>query len=380
MKLTSLALVACMSLGAVTLSPPLAAQSYSTAQNSHYSDSELAELDSLLAPVALYPDTVLTHVLIAATAPLDVVAADRWQQQNSQLSPTAIEAEVAQYDWDPSVKALLLFSDVLHTMASDLRWLDNLGQHVTASQSQVLARVQVLRDQAMNAGNLRSNSYQQVSRSDSTVIILPVSAHTVHLPYYDTRVVYGHWQHHYQPVYWHRPAHYRQAGSLYWSPGIHFSAVFDFGAIHWRNLYVVVNRLPIKRYRYHSPVKRVSSRDFQRWQPTTRVVHTKRVVRSTPAPVGKISHTRQVDRQVIKHSSRTDQRTVKSTITRQSDKPLNRAAPEKLRQANAHQYRVSPSAYGERRPTTTRQRAHRQAPASSRGPTGQHRDGRTINR
>lgn len=132
-----------------------------------------AQLDSLLAPIALYPDTLLTHILIASTYPLDVVSADRWRQSNKHLTPEQVENVLEDVDWDPSVKALAPFTDLLNTMASDLQWLQQLGDSVLLSQERVLDRVQVLRQHARNTGNLETNDYIDVEaeRSNSREII-----------------------------------------------------------------------------------------------------------------------------------------------------------------------------------------------------------------
>ena len=130
-----------------------------SASTQQYSD---AELDSVLAPIALYPDTLLTHILIAATYPLDVVAADRWRQSNKHLTPEQVENVLASVNWDPSVKALAPFTDLLSTMANDLQWLQQLGDNVLIDQSRVLDRVQVLRQHAFNPCNLVTNDYIEV--------------------------------------------------------------------------------------------------------------------------------------------------------------------------------------------------------------------------
>ena len=159
----SITLSVLFALSSTAALPALAQSSTGFTQTSastqQYSD---AQLDSVLAPIALYPDTLLTHTLIAATYPLDVVAADRWRQSNKHLTPQQVDNVLANVSWDPSVKALASFTDLLNTMANDLQWLQQLGDNVLIDQSRVLDRVQVLRQHAHNTGNLVTNDYIEV--------------------------------------------------------------------------------------------------------------------------------------------------------------------------------------------------------------------------
>ncbi|MEC9478626.1 MAG: DUF3300 domain-containing protein, partial [Pseudomonadota bacterium] len=241
-----------------------------SASTQQYSD---AELDSVLAPIALYPDTLLTHILIAATYPLDVVAADRWRQSNKHLTPKQVENVLANVNWDPSVKALAPFTDLLSTMANDLQWLQQLGDNVLIDQSRVLDRVQVLRQHALNTGNLVTNDYIEVERerepTREIIYIEPRQREVVYVPYYDPHVVYGHWWHTTSPVRWRHHVSYHHHSNVYWSPSIHLSTFFFFGSVHWHNRHVVIHREPVRRYYHGSPRKRVISRDYRRWEHNT---------------------------------------------------------------------------------------------------------------
>jgi len=248
----------------------------------HYSD---AELDSLLAPIALYPDTLLTHILIAATYPLDVIAADRWRQSNQHLTPEQVEQALAPVTWDPSVKAIAAFTEVLHTMADDLTWLQQLGDNVLISEARVLARVQALRQHALNTGNLRANDYLEIEREQDVILIAPKRREVVYVPYYDPYVVYGHWSHAIAPVHWHPRTSYYHHGAFYWAPQIRLSSFFYFGAIHWHNRHVVIHRAPVKHYYRGKPAKRVYSKGYQRWQHNVehrRARYANHVARSAP--------------------------------------------------------------------------------------------------
>lgn len=139
---------------ALVLSISLAIQ-FASAQTNDGSDSaeivlDEDELDRVLAPIALYPDTLLTHILVASTYPMDVIRAARWREKNADLDHESVLERVEVFSWDPSVKALTPFSDVLTQMSDDLDWLNFLGDSVIADEEWVLSRIQVLRDQALS--------------------------------------------------------------------------------------------------------------------------------------------------------------------------------------------------------------------------------------
>jgi hypothetical protein len=226
------------------------------------------ELDRVLAPIALYPDTLLTHILIASTYPMDVIRAARWREKNDHLDSEEVLERVEVFSWDPSVKALTPFEDVLTQMSEDLDWLNYLGDSVIADEEWVLSRIQVLRDQAYANGALDNNEYVNVEREDDVIVIEPVREKIVYVPYYDTRVVYGPWWHVRSPYYWHHPRHYRYRSGFYWSPSIHIASHFFFGGFHWHHGYVVVDHGFHRHYRngFHYGYKRVYSKSYKRWR------------------------------------------------------------------------------------------------------------------
>jgi hypothetical protein len=120
------------------------------------------ELDQLVAPVALYPDSLVSQILMASTYPLEVVQADRWVRQNENLKGDALTAALEKEDWDPSVKSLVNFPQVLSMMSEKLDWTSKLGDAFLAQQKQVLDTVQKLRGKAKAEGNLESNEQQTV--------------------------------------------------------------------------------------------------------------------------------------------------------------------------------------------------------------------------
>lgn len=201
-----------------------------------------AELDQMLAPVALYPDAVLTHVLIAATYPLEIVEAERWRSNNSHLDAEAALNAVQSRDWDESVKALVAFPRLLTRLSEDLQWTRDLGDAFLISEGAVMDRVQVLRQQAYQHGELRSNEHVQVVREQQTIIIEPAVERVVYVPYYDTRVVYGDWRWaSYPPIHWDPwyPVSYGPRASVYWGPAVYVTPAFYVSAFHWPRRHVV---------------------------------------------------------------------------------------------------------------------------------------------
>ena len=153
------------------------------------------QLDQLLAPIALYPDALLAQILMAATYPLEIVKADRWLQDPSHANlrgdqlAEAIEAET----WDPSVKSLVPFPQILRIMSQELDWTEQLGDAVVAQQPDVMDAVQRLRHEAAAAGTLWSNAQQRVTTERQGIVIEPANPEFVYPPTYNPAGVYGPW-------------------------------------------------------------------------------------------------------------------------------------------------------------------------------------------
>lgn len=200
-----------------------------------------AQLDSLLAPIALYPDTVLSHLLIAATYPLEIVEADRWVRNNPGYKNEAAVNAVDNKDWDPSVKALVAFPDILQRMSDDLDWTQQLGDAFLADEARLMDSIQNLRNRAYASGSLDKVEHVRVIREERTIVIEPSAERVVYVPAYDTRVVYGNWWWpDYPPVYWHYPSSYVFVSGFYWGPRVYLGPRFYFSAVHWHDRRVVV--------------------------------------------------------------------------------------------------------------------------------------------
>ena len=201
-----------------------------------------ALLEQVLAPIALYPDTLLSQILVASTYPLEVVQAARWREDNYRLTESQALAAVEYKNWDPSVKALVPFTDLIVKLSSDLEWLQLIGDAFLQNENQVLASIQDLRHKAYYEGSLSNNYYQNVVIDNGHIIIESSNQEIVYVPYYDTRIVYGHWKwKHYQPVYWRHPSHYRLHAGFYWSSKFYIKPTIFFGGFLWGARRLVVN-------------------------------------------------------------------------------------------------------------------------------------------
>jgi hypothetical protein len=154
-----------------------------------------AQLDQLTAPIALYPDALVGQILMAATYPLEVVEAARWMQQpaNAALKGDQLAAALLQQSWDPSVKSLVAFPQILKMMNGNLTWTEQIGDAFLAAQSAVMDSVQRLRQQAEAAGKLKSTSQMVVSTDGGAIVIAPPDPNSVYVPVYNPSDVYGAW-------------------------------------------------------------------------------------------------------------------------------------------------------------------------------------------
>jgi Protein of unknown function (DUF3300) len=150
-----------------------------------------AQLQQMVSPIALYPDTLVAQILAASTYPTQVVEADRWLDTQKSLSPAQIAQAASQQPWDPSVKSLTAFPSVLDNMNNNLSWTSTLGDAYYNYPQAVLKAVQVMRSKAMEAGNLKTTPQQTVVQEGQTIIIQPANPQVVYVPAYNPTVVYG---------------------------------------------------------------------------------------------------------------------------------------------------------------------------------------------
>lgn len=209
----------------------------------------------MLAPIALYPDPLLSQILMASTYPLEVVEAARWSRANPGLKGDDAVRAIQDMDWDPSVKSLVAFPQILQMMDDRLDWTERLGDAFLAQQAQVTDTTQNLRQKAYAAGNLSSNDRVQVIPEGQTIVVEPANPDVVYVPYYDPMVVYGSWWWpDYPPIYWAPWPDYYYGGyapAFAWGVGIVLTTGFFFGGFDWHHHRV--NVVNVNNYYYHRP-------------------------------------------------------------------------------------------------------------------------------
>jgi len=164
------------------------------------------ELAQILAPIALYPDTLLAQMFMAATYPLEIVEADRFVKAESGLKEDALDAVLKEKQWDVSVKSLCHFPTVLASLSENLDATKRLGDYFLDDQKAVMDMVQTLRTKAMEEGNLETTKEQKVVEEDKIIIIESASPEVIYVPSYSCTYVYGSWWYpHYPPYAWYPP-------------------------------------------------------------------------------------------------------------------------------------------------------------------------------
>jgi hypothetical protein len=212
------------------------------------------ELDAMLAPIALQPDGVISQILIASTFPDQVAEAARWSRANPHLSGDSAVRAVQNEPWDPAVKALVAFPDLLTRMDESPQWLRDLGEAFVNQEVQVMDTVQALRQRAQAAGHLSSNGQYVVYPQGEAIAVYP-RTHYVYVNYYDPYVVYGPWWWpYYRPVFW-RP----------WAPRPVFVAHgFFYTKPDWHHRHVQIVHKPV-HVQHHNVVP-------GKWHPHKHVV------------------------------------------------------------------------------------------------------------
>src|SRR6476660_857350 len=154
------------------------------------------QLDSLVAPIALYPDPLLSQTLVASTYPLEIIQLQQWLTKNKGLKDKALADAVQKEQWDPSIQAMAPVPDVVKQMAENIKWTTDLGNAFLAQQSDVMDAVQRMRAKAQGTGNLKTSSQQKVETQTveagkQVIVIEPANPDVVYVPSYDPAVVYG---------------------------------------------------------------------------------------------------------------------------------------------------------------------------------------------
>ena len=225
------------------------------------------ELDQMLAPIALYPDSLLAQILVASTYPLEVVEADRWVKRNKNLKGDPFNDALDKTNWDLSVKALAPFPDVLSMMSEKLDWTQKLGDAFLAQQAEVMDTIQKLRGKARAQGNLQDTKEQKVIVQGDAIEIQPANPTVVYVPTYNPTVVYGSWWYpSYPPTYYNPVGATVAAGVFGFAAGVAVGAAWNSGWGSWNwgghDVDVNVNRnVNINRNNFNA-----SNIQTSRWQ------------------------------------------------------------------------------------------------------------------
>jgi len=186
------------------------------------------QLDSLVAPIALYPDPLLAQVLAASTYPLEIVQLQQWLAKNKDLKDKALADAVKKQNWDPSIQAMAALPDVVKRLADDIRWTTDLGNAFLAQQSDVMDSVQRMRKKAVDKGNLKTTEQQKVEtkvvESKTVIVVEQANPQVVYVPSYDPVYVYG------PPIYPYPPIYYPPAGYYAAGMAISFGVGLAMGA------------------------------------------------------------------------------------------------------------------------------------------------------
>jgi hypothetical protein len=208
------------------------------------------QLDSLVAPIALYPDPLLAQTLAASTYPLEVMQLQQWLAKNPGLKDQALADAVAKQPWDPSVQALAALPDVVKRLADDIQWTTDLGNAFLAQQTDVMDAVQRMRKKAQDKGNLKTTEQQKVEtkviENKSVIVVEQANPQVVYVPSYDPVVVYGPPVYPYPPIYYpYYPVGYYAGGlALSFGVGVMMGAFWSGGwgwGCGWSNNEININ-------------------------------------------------------------------------------------------------------------------------------------------
>ena len=231
------------------------------------------QLDSLVAPIALYPDAMLAQTLAASTYPLEVMQLDQWMDKNKNLKDKALADAVAKQPWDPSVQSMAAFPDVVQRMAENIQWMTDVGNAVLAQQKDVMDAVQRMRAKAQGTGNLKTGSEQKVetktTQSGQQVIVVEqANPEAAYVPSYDPEVVYGAAPAEY-PYYPYSYPGYQPGTALAWGSAIAVGGVWannNWGNCDWDDGDVTINNNNNFNKNYNKNVNKTGTGQGNGWQ------------------------------------------------------------------------------------------------------------------
>jgi len=191
------------------------------------------QLDSLVAPIALYPDPLLSQVLVASTYPLEIVQLQQWLEKNKDLKDKALADAVQKQDWDASIQALAALPDVAKYLADNIKWTTDLGNAFLAQQSDVMDAAQRMRKKAKDSGNLKSTEQQKVEtkvvENKQVIVVEQANPQVVYVPTYNPTVVYGPPVYPYPPITYPPPGYYAAGMAISFGIGVAMGAAWGGG-------------------------------------------------------------------------------------------------------------------------------------------------------
>jgi hypothetical protein len=226
-----------LATGGELVGASLTAPAYAQSSNQN-ANLTLPQLESLVSSIALYPDSLLSQMLMASTYPLEVAEASNWLRNNSHLTGDALQNALKPQTWDNSVKSLVTFPDALNLMGNQLSWTQKLGDAYLAQPKDLMQAVQALRAKARQAGNLKSNQQVSVSSdAQSNIIIVPSNPQVVYVPTYNPMMVYGAWPYAAYPPY---PVYNPAWGLMSFGVGMAVGAAL-WSTPHWGSGSITIN-------------------------------------------------------------------------------------------------------------------------------------------
>ena len=191
------------------------------------------QLDSLVAPIALYPDPLLAQLLAASSYPLEIMQLQQWLTKQKDLKDKALQDAVMKQPWDPTVQSLAALPDVVKRLSDDIQWTTDLGNAVLAQQSDVMDAVQRMRAKAKDKGNLKSNDQMTVEtkviENKQVIVVEQSKPDVVYVPSYDPTVVYGPPAYPYPPIYYPPPGYYAAGMAISFGVGMMVGAAWGGG-------------------------------------------------------------------------------------------------------------------------------------------------------
>src|SRR5512132_4200729 len=265
--------IAILSVASLQWSSPLVLAQEETTTTEEAPKIPNDQLDSLVAPIALYPDAMLAQTLAASTYPLEVMQLDQWMDKNKNLKDKALADAVAKQPWDPSVQSMAAFPDVVQRMAENIQWMTDVGNAVLAQQKDVMDAVQRMRAKAQGTGNLKTGSEQKVetktTQSGQQVIVVEqANPEAAYVPSYDPAVVYGAAPAEY-PYYPYSYPGYQPGRALAWGSAIAVGGVWannNWGNCNWDDGNVTINNNNNFNKNYNKNVNKTGTGQANGWQ------------------------------------------------------------------------------------------------------------------